>query len=66
MIVVKTRAYTAHFYREKNSFRDHGGGGETVWGAGADVGDMRARSAAAVAFAASAESAFGTAWRRVD
>jgi hypothetical protein len=54
MIVVKTRAYTAHFYREKNSFRDHGGGGETVWGAGADLGDMRARSAAAVAFAASA------------
>jgi hypothetical protein len=57
MIVVKTRAYRPHFYREKNNFRDHGGGSETVWGASADLGDMRARSAGAVAFAASAKSA---------
>jgi hypothetical protein len=32
MIAVKTRAYGPHFYHEKNSFHDHGGGGETVWG----------------------------------
>jgi hypothetical protein len=31
MITVKTHAYGPHFYHEKNSFRDHGGGGETVW-----------------------------------
>jgi hypothetical protein len=56
MIAVKTHAYGPHFYLEKNSFRDHAGGGETVWEAGADLGDMRAGSAGAVAFAASAES----------
>ena len=57
MITVKARAYGPHFYHEKNSFRDHGGGGETVGGAGANLGDMRTRSAGAAAFAASAESA---------
>jgi hypothetical protein len=58
MIAVKTHAYGPHFFRETNNFRDHGGGGETVWEACADLGDMRARSAGAMAFAASAESAF--------
>ena len=31
MITVKARAYRPHFYHEKNSFRDHGDGGEMVW-----------------------------------